>query len=103
MSEIQNRAVDLMKMDPDAHPMTVEDLRDNFFKASFALYCSLGGSEAKAKALLQSSGGHEGDVATLVGELMVTTAGVSHLQDMDMMQAAYNTLRRRYQQLSSAA
>ena len=33
-----------------------------------------------------------GDVADCVGELMKAIAAVSHLQDLDMMQAAYNTL-----------
>ena len=103
MSEIQNRAVDLLKMDPDAHPMTIEDVREQFLTASLALYRSLGGSDARAKVLLQGSAKQQGDVAALVGDLMLKMAAVSHLQDMDMMQAAYNTLRRRYRELASVA
>lgn len=104
MSEIQNRAIQLFHSEPDGVPITTPEFRQQMLEAAFALYHALGGSEVAAKELArQSFKEPKEEVATAVGDVMVALAGVSYLQDMDMMQAAYNRLRLRYRQAAQAS
>jgi hypothetical protein len=96
MSEIQNRAIQMFHAQPDGTPITTEEFRQQMLQASLALYRALGGTEAEAKESVQR---RPGTLDASVGDVMVALAGVSYLQDMDMMQAAYNTLRRRFRQI----
>jgi hypothetical protein len=97
MSELQNRAVELLKLQAGSPPMTDAALRHHLLTLCLGLYRAMGGSEAHALHLLQHSFSvPPADVATSVGDLMMAVAGLSHLQDIDMVQAAYNTLDRGY-------
>jgi hypothetical protein len=100
MSEIQNRAIQMFHAQPDGTPITTEEFRQQMLQASLALYRALGGTEAEAHELVKESVQRRpGTLDASVGDVMVALAGVSYLQDMDMMQAAYNTLRRRFRQI----
>ena len=104
MSEIQNRAVQIFHAQPDGAPITTEEFRQQMLRASLALYQALGGTEAMARELIDESVQRQpGTVDASVGDLMMALAGVSYLQDMDMMQAAYNTLRQRLRQMQDVS
>lgn len=104
MSEIQNRAIQMFHAQPDGTPITTEEFRERMLRASLALYHALGGTEAMARELIDEIGQRRPEtVDASVGDVMVALAGVSYLQDMDMMQAAYNTLRRRFRQMQAAS
>lgn len=95
MSELQNRAVELLKLQPASLPMTDAALRQHLLSLCLGLYRAMGGSEPDAEDLLrQSFSTPPADVAASVGDLMMAVAGLSHLKDIDMVQAAYNTLDR---------
>lgn len=95
MSELQNRAVELLKLQPGSLPMTDAALRHHLLTVCLSLYRAMGGSEPVAEDLVRESfSTPPADVATSVGDLMMAVAGLSHLQDIDMVQAAYNTLDR---------
>ncbi|MBU1316515.1 MULTISPECIES: hypothetical protein [Pseudorhizobium] len=97
MSELQNRAVELLNQQSGSPPMTDAALRHHLLTVSLGLYRAMGGSEPHARDLLQQSFAMPpADVPTSVGDLMMAVAGLSHLQDIDMVQAAYNTLDRGY-------
>lgn len=101
MSEFQNRAVELFNARPGSGPLSSAEFRFQMLKASLALYRAAGGSESVAQNLFEEGfSGTQEDAARSVGELMMAVAGVSHLHDMDMMQAAYNALDRGFRQLS---
>ncbi|HEV7435648.1 MAG TPA: hypothetical protein VGO22_12360 [Pseudorhizobium sp.] len=104
MSEIQNRAIQLFHLEADDVPVTTPEFREQMLQASLKLYQALGGTEVAAQELLRKAAGDpKEDVARSVGDVMVSLAGVSYLHDMDMMQAAYNTLRLRLRQLAPSA
>lgn len=93
MSEIQNRAVQLLQLQHPSLNNKAADFRFQMLKASLLLYRSIGGSPSVGHELVREAFETDpGEVADCVGELMKAIAAVSHLQDLDMMQAAYNTL-----------
>lgn len=104
MSEIQNRAIQIFRAEAGGTPIDSAAFRQQMLQASLALFKAMGGSEAMVQEQIdQSFHQTPGAVDALVGEILVAMAGVSYLNDMDMMQAAYNTLRQRVRQLSPVA
>lgn len=102
MSEIQNRAVRMLQQ--NSLDMTTASCRFQMLKAALELYRSTGGSEQAARDLCTGAfRGASRDVATGIGEVMISLAAVSHLSDLDMMQAAYNELDRGVQELPEPA
>lgn len=102
MSEIQNRAVRMLQQ--NGLDMTVASYRVQMLKAALALYRSTGGTEQVARELCAGAfQGRSGAAATGIGDAMIALAAVSHLSDLDMMQAAYNELDRGGQELSEPA
>lgn len=100
MSEIQNRAIEVFHRQTGSTPVTNEEFRRQLLQGALALYRALGGTEAAAQELLQGSlSKGPKDVATSVGDLVVALAGVSYLQDIDMVQAGYNTLNDKLRRL----
>ncbi len=101
MSEIQNRTIKLLKLEQASRNGAQPDFRLRMLEASLALYRGLGGTEDAGRRLLQKAFERDAEeVPTSVGDLMVAVAALSHQQDMDMMQAAYNVLRARLRQLA---
>ncbi|MCB5201185.1 hypothetical protein LH464_01680 [Neorhizobium sp. T786] len=93
MSELQNRAVRMLQQ--ESLNMTVSDHRFQMLKVALALYRSSGGSERMARDLCAEAFKEpRKDIAAGIGEIMIVLAGISHLNDLDMMQAAYNELER---------
>jgi hypothetical protein len=101
MSEVQNRAVRMLQQ--ETLNMSISYYRFQMLKVAVELYRAAGGSERLARDLCSEVFQETPkDVAAGVGELMIVLAGISHLSDLDMMQAAYNELERALPELASA-
>lgn len=94
MSEIQNKAVallvqnegDLFSRPPYSRGML-------FLERALELYFALGGDETTAANLVQQGGSIPSTrVEAAVANVMIEVAAVSYLNDIDMIQAAYNRL-----------
>lgn len=89
MSEYQNRAVRIQR---ELFPLEAHEMKRQMLKAALQLFSSLGGSHEDAVALAQSIPSPEHQVGSEVGLLMFELARISHANDIDVMQAAYNVL-----------
>lgn len=96
MSEFQNKAVRLMAACDGEASVTDPGLRQrNLLLSALELYRALGGSFEQPEAAKD-----QGEMSTprrvdlVIGDLMKELAAISHMYDMDIMQAAHNTLDR---------
>lgn len=94
MSEIQNKAVALLTQNEgDLFSQPPHARGALFLRRALELYFALGGDETTATDLIE-----EGlqtprlRVEAAVANVMMEVAAVSHLNDIDMIQAAYNRL-----------
>ncbi|MDQ0322387.1 hypothetical protein QO002_004593 [Pararhizobium capsulatum DSM 1112] len=93
MSEVQNKAVRLLVQTEGTRSTSLELRRDAYLASALDLYYASGGSVDSAKALLglrEDEPPSHVDVA--VANVVVEVAGLSHIHDIDMIQATYNRL-----------
>ncbi len=94
MSELQNKAVTLAAQEEgDLASQSPSDRCIPFLKSALDLYFVLGGNDATLDALLYTH--HDTPrprVDAAVANVMIELAVASHLNDIDMVQAAYNRL-----------
>ncbi len=73
--------------------VTLPNRQRNLLRVSLGLYRALGGSfEEIERTLLQDVSADPPRVDRIVGDLMKELAAIGHIHDMDIMQAAHNTL-----------
>lgn len=94
MSEIQNKAVLLLEQtEGELAGQSPADRSALFLRQALKLYYALGGDDATAIALAKAARSSvRVRVDTAVAEVMFELAAASYLNDIDMMQAAYNRL-----------
>ena len=96
MSEYQNNTIDIaIRKEGEDKILDITKARRDLLDASLKLYRALGGSQSEVVTLLAFL--YQGDkepVANSIGDVMKALAIVSHNNDLDMMQAAYNLLDR---------
>lgn len=94
MSEIQNKAVLLLQQTEGDLAGQAPAARSAFFlKQALQLYFALGGDEATAIALAKvGKPSRHLRVESSVADVMIELAAACYLNDIDMMQAAYNRL-----------
>jgi hypothetical protein len=94
MSLFQNKAVRLMvACSGEASLLDLAERQRNLLRVSLELYRALGGSfEEIERTLLQDVSADPRRVDRIVGDLMKELAAIGHIHDMDIMQAAHNTL-----------
>lgn len=94
MSELQNKAVTLAAQEEgDLASQSPSDRCIPFLKSALDLYFVLGGNDATLDALLHAH--HDTPrprVDAAVANEMIELAVASHLNDIDMVQAAYSRL-----------
>ena len=104
MSEYQNKAVELMQLrSGEDSILDIKDRRNDFLRRAIELFYAMEGDAAEISAAAQKvySTGHQLRVDRAVGDVMYKLAGVAHLYDIDMMQAAYNKLEEAHRQIAS--
>lgn len=89
MSEYQNRAVRIQR---ESFPLEAHEMKRQMLSAALQLFNSLGGSQEDAVALVRSLPSLRNHVGHEVGVVMFELARISHANDIDIMQAAYNVL-----------
>ncbi|TCN33753.1 hypothetical protein [Sinorhizobium americanum] len=96
MSEFQNKAVRLMAgHGEDSLSDLIERQRKLLFM-SFELYRALGGSFDQLEAILMRDEPETPRrIDLVIGDLMGELAAIGYIYDLDIMQAAHNTLDRR--------
>lgn len=94
MSELQNKAVALIAQNESIlATQSAADRSARFLESALSLYFALGGDEETARAtLLTSMIADLPKVDAAVADVVLELAVVSHLSDIDMVQAAYNRL-----------
>jgi hypothetical protein len=102
MSEYQNRAVELLiETIGKATVLNRVDRRIRFLRQAIELFHAIGGSALEADALLSTAmTGPAPVVSTKLGDLMAELAGIGYSHDIDMIQAAYNTLDMGWQNVT---
>lgn len=94
MSEYQNKAILLMQVElGDEALLDKEQRRDDFIQRAIELYYAMGGTSDAVQTMIDrvfSKTRPRVDAA--VGEAMFELAGVGHVSDLDIIQAAYNKL-----------
>lgn len=102
MSEIQNRAVRLLMLQQGSANIRIAEQRLRVLTAALALYRASGGSEQAARDLCSDvfSKAPVVEMANGMGDIMLSLAALSRACDLDMMQAAYNSLDRGMRELS---
>lgn len=91
MSELQNRIIQRVSQTGVAVGSGVPYARHaSFLAAAFELFRAAGGHPEDALQVLNSHEPAQFDVASAVAHLLVETAIVSQVSDLDMVQAAYN-------------
>jgi hypothetical protein len=105
MSEYQNRAVELLITTiGEATVLDRLDRRVRFLRTAVELFQAMGGSSQEADAVLSASmSGPVPAVSTKLGDLMSELAGVGYSYDIDMIQAAYNTLDQSWQRIEAVS
>ncbi|MBL0373868.1 hypothetical protein JJB09_17735 [Rhizobium sp. KVB221] len=101
MSEFQNRAVELLVAGPGAAvAMDTVERRTRFLENALELYRAMGGTLDEAGGLAKAIYSRPAtDVVAEIGDVMIALAGISQINDVDMMQAAYNTLDAEWKNL----
>jgi hypothetical protein len=102
MSEFQNKAVRLMEAGAgEASVSDVAERQRNLLASALELYRALGGSfELLEASIIQGETDTPRRVDLIIGDLMHELAAISHMHDMDIMQAAYNTLDMRLRMMA---
>ncbi|TXI05505.1 MAG: hypothetical protein E6Q76_11060 [Rhizobium sp.] len=82
--------------------LNIEDRRNDFLRRSLELFYAMGGEETLIPATAQEIySADQPRVDKAVGDVMYKLAGIGHLYDLDMMQAAYNKLEDATRQMAS--
>ncbi|MFM2277900.1 MAG: hypothetical protein RLZZ444_131 [Pseudomonadota bacterium] len=94
MSEYQNKAVQLLEARHGFEDSNdLENSRERFLHSALELFRALGGTQNAAAAQFQKAfSTPAGATADTIGDVMAAVAAISNIQDLDMMQAAYNVL-----------
>ena len=94
MSELQNKAVTLASQgEDDLSSQASSDRCIPFLKSALDLHFALGGNVEALDALLQAHRSRRQlRVDAAVANVVIELAVASHLNDIDMVQAAYNRL-----------
>lgn len=94
MSEYQNRAVEWLLAGSEAAEVMDRTMRrKRFLEEALGLYQAMGGSAEEARGqVARLFAKPAGEVVADIGDVMIELAGISFAYDVDMMQAAYNTL-----------
>lgn len=100
MSEFQNKAIRVMSVcEGEASVGDVAERQRRLLLFALELYRSLGGSfEQIEDQIMQDESDPPRGVDLVIGDLMRELAAISHLHDIDVMQAAHNALDRRLRQ-----
>ncbi len=104
MSEFQNRAVRLMVASVgDASPSDISVRRTNVLTTALELYVALGGSHEQLEtAIAKKESDAPRRIDLVIGDLMMEMATISHIHDIDVMQAAHNALDSGFRETTSA-
>ena len=107
MSEFQNRAVRLMVASiGDASTSDISVRRTNVLTTAMELYVALGGSHEQLETAIAKKAKKESDaprrIDLVIGDLMIEMATISHIHDIDVMQAAHNVLDSGVRETTSA-
>ncbi|MGO4621539.1 hypothetical protein AB4Z34_25875 [Ensifer sp. 2YAB10] len=104
MSEFQNRAVRLMVASSGED--STSDLavrRAKVLTTALELYDALGGSSEQLEACIaKRDAGAPRRIDLVIGDLMMEMATISHIHDIDVMQAAHNALDSGIRETTSA-
>ncbi len=93
MSEIQNKAVALAAQYESALASQSSSERGTLFlKSALDLFYALGGSKEAARALASAHPATPLRIDSAIANVMVEVAVLSHINDIDMIQATYNRL-----------
>ncbi|MEI3854688.1 MULTISPECIES: hypothetical protein [unclassified Ensifer] len=104
MSEFQNRAVRLMVASVgDASTSDISVRRTNVLTTALELYVALGGSHEQLEtAIAKKESDAPRRIDLVIGDLMMEMATISHIHDIDVMQAAHNALDSGVRETTSA-
>ncbi|WP_065373066.1 hypothetical protein [Ensifer adhaerens] len=104
MSEFQNRAVRLMVASVgDASTSDISVRRTNVLTTALELYVALGGSHEQLEtAIAKKESDAPSRIDLVIGDLMMEMATISHIHDIDVMQAAHNALDSGVRETTSA-
>ena len=104
MSEFQNRAVRLMVASiGDASTSDISVRRTNVLTTALELYVALGGSHEQLEtAIAKKESDAPRRIDLVIGDLMMEMATISHIHDIDVMQAAHNALDSGVRETTSA-
>ena len=104
MSEFQNRAVRLMVASiGDASTSDISVRRTNVLTTALELYVALGGSHEQLEtAIAKKESDAPRRIDLVIGDLMMEMATISHIHDIDVMQAAHNVLDSGVRETTSA-
>lgn len=93
MSEVQNKAVRLLVQSEGTLSTSLDLRRKAYLACALDLFYAAGGSKDDALLLLDRHAAAPSlNVDTAVANAMVEIAGISHIHDLDMVQAVYNRL-----------
>jgi hypothetical protein len=94
MSEFQNRALDLLYARFGEQSVMDKDQRGiHFLQEALELFRAMGGSVDAVRAkTVEVYSKPAGEVVVEIGDVMNSLAGVGVANDVDIVQAAYNTL-----------
>ncbi len=103
MSEYQNRAVELLIATIGKETiMDGVDRRIRFLRQAIELFQAMGGSAQEANAVVSAAMSKPApSVSAKLGDLMSELAGIGYAHDIDMIQAAYNTLDQGSQRIAA--
>lgn len=102
MSEYQNKAVALMTARLGTEAASDITARNRaFLAAAISLFHALGGSDEELAAAAQTAGDAVPAVDVAIGDVMRELAAIGTLSDLDIMQAAYNTLDRQAEEMNA--
>ncbi|WOS65271.1 hypothetical protein [Sinorhizobium fredii] len=104
MSVFQNKAVRLMATFEEGSLSDLAERQRKLLLSSLELYRAIGGSFEQLEAVVMRDESEiPRRVDLVVGELMGELAAIGYLYDLDIMQAAHNTLDRRRQETAALA
>jgi hypothetical protein len=103
MSEYQNRAVELLIATIGEETiLDSADRRIRFLRQAIELFQAMGGSAQEASAVVSAAMSTPAPVVSAkLGDLMSELAGIGYAHDIDMIQAAYNTLDQGWQRVTT--
>ncbi len=93
MSEFQNKAVRLMAACGEGSLSDLAERQTKLLLSALELYRALGGSFEQIEAvIMQDETEIPRRVDLVIGDLMKELAAIGYIYDLDIMQAAHNTL-----------